>query len=279
MFYGCDSLRHIDIPQSVQTIEHHAFSGAGLKEIHLPDHLTSIGNYAFHSCGGLKSITIPGEVRFIGDGTFGDCEYLEEVVLPESLETLSRSAFSTCRHLQRVNIPSSLKTISSNTFHNCIRLTQIELPASITEIQYDAFSNCRALTSIRLPKALATLGRSAFNGCEGLQSVTCLNETPPTDADESTFSQVDKEKCILYVPHESALLYRSHAAFKDFQHIVEADVAGIGENKIKDDSQIVSETYTDLLGRPVKSDVKGMVLKITRYANGEQKMTKLYREH
>jgi hypothetical protein len=245
-----------------------------LEEITLPAHLTSIGSYAFPRCCGLTSITIPGEVRFIGDGAFGSCEYLEEVVLPESLQTLSRSAFSGCRHLQRVNIPSSLTTIASNTFHNCIGLQQIELPASITEIQYDAFSNCHALTSIRLPKALTNLGRNAFYGCEALQSLTCLNATPPADADESTFNFVDKEQCILYVPYGSAPVYRSHAAFKDFLHVVEADVTGIDGSSMTDDSQIVGETYTDLLGRPARAGrqgSRGVVVRTVRYANGRKK--------
>lgn len=60
-------------------------------------------------------------------------------------------------------------------------------------------------------------------------------------------------------------------AFKGFQHIVETDVAGISED-VTGNCPIVSETYTDLLGRPIKSIGKGLVVKTIRYANGLKKV-------
>lgn len=102
--------------------------------------------------------------------------------------------------------------------------------------------------------------------------MTCLNEAPPTNADESTFRRVDKEKCILYVPYGTAAFYQNHVAFRDFKYVVETDVAGISEKTITDKSQVISETYTDLLGRPVKAVGQGLVVKTIRYANGSKRV-------
>ena len=66
MFYQCDKLTKITIPNSVTSIGGYAFEGCtGLTSITIPNSVTSIGNYAFYGCRGLTSITIPNSITLI----------------------------------------------------------------------------------------------------------------------------------------------------------------------------------------------------------------------
>ena len=69
-FEVCDQLREVVIPESITTIRDFAFAGCyNLASITLPKTLTYIGDTAFASCG-FKSVYIPKNVTFIGNGAF-----------------------------------------------------------------------------------------------------------------------------------------------------------------------------------------------------------------
>ena len=58
-FYDCNSLKSIDIPDSVTTISNSAFTYCnGLTSIDIPDSVTSIGDSAFGGCVGITSVTV-----------------------------------------------------------------------------------------------------------------------------------------------------------------------------------------------------------------------------
>lgn len=50
-----------------------------IKHIDIPDHITSIGDYAFANCDSLMDITIPGSVTSIGYWTFNGCTSLNYI--------------------------------------------------------------------------------------------------------------------------------------------------------------------------------------------------------
>ena len=74
LFYGCDKLESIE----------------------LPDTVTSIGNNAFGSCTKLERVFIPSSVVSIGYDAFNGCIKLGNIVLPDSItrDVYKRQFFS-----------------------------------------------------------------------------------------------------------------------------------------------------------------------------------------
>ena len=76
---------------SVQVIESWAFAMCdSLKDVTIPDTVTSIGEYAFWSCKALKQISIGNGVTEIGRFAFGGCLSVTDLVLSSSLKNISR---------------------------------------------------------------------------------------------------------------------------------------------------------------------------------------------
>ena len=58
-----------------------------------PQHVTSIGSYAFYFCTSLTSITIPGSVTSIGTGAFSECYSLSSIYFLGNAPYITGSIF------------------------------------------------------------------------------------------------------------------------------------------------------------------------------------------
>ncbi|MBR6198103.1 MAG: leucine-rich repeat domain-containing protein, partial [Bacteroidaceae bacterium] len=130
---GNDSLSSYTILQGTKVICDKAFSSyycSPLKEITIPDSVTSIGNGAFDECESLKVITIPDSVTSIGDKAFFNCESLEEIIIPDSVTSIGEWAFCGCESLREITIPNSVTSIENGAFRECDSLEEITIPDS-----------------------------------------------------------------------------------------------------------------------------------------------------
>ena len=93
----------------LQSIAENAFEGLDtLLEIDFGNNsqLKTIVDNLFVDCVNLKNITIPEGVTSIGSSAFRDCSNLTEITLPSTLQTIGDWAFSNCSSLTSVTIES-----------------------------------------------------------------------------------------------------------------------------------------------------------------------------
>lgn len=173
-FKNCAGLREITIPNTITTIGEYAFENCtGLKTVTIPDSVTSLSSCAFYGCTGLTSVTLSKNLTTIGESAFAGCSGLKKVVMPNSVTTIGESAFKGCSGLSELTLSENLSKIPETAFSECSGLTSVKLPESVTTIigEYvyrGAFYNCSNLEKILITDSVASIGKNAFNGCDKL---------------------------------------------------------------------------------------------------------------
>ena len=148
------------------------FNNDNLIECVIPDSVTSMGQYAFQSCGGLTNVTIGNSITSIGNGAFNGCRGLTSITIPDSVTSIGDYAFLNCRSLTSCTIGSGVTSIGSWAFGGCRGLTSIVIPSGVTSIGNSAFWGCSSFTSIDIPDSVTSIGTSVFRECSGLTSCT-----------------------------------------------------------------------------------------------------------
>ena len=207
VFFNCDALTNIVIPDSVTFIGDSAFVGCeSLKSINVPDSVMSIGMNPFAGCGKLTQInvsgthpflenrngvifdklekklicypaglaagsyTVPAGTKTIGGAAFGGASFLR-VTIPDGVTSIGDWAFSGCSFLIDITWPANKISIGDYAFANCSAFTSVTLPECITSIGNYAFWLCRSLTDITLPGSVTSVGINPFKECSKLTQI------------------------------------------------------------------------------------------------------------
>ncbi len=317
-FYDCRGLTSITIPSSVTSIEKYAFElclslesviisdiaawcnisfvnglsnplyyahhlflkGVEVKDLVIPNNVTTIGSSAFFNCSSLTSVTIPNSVKTIGTSAFHGCsdlksvnisdivawcnisfsdnplnnahhlflneEEVKDLILPNSVTSIGISAFSGCSGLTSVTIPNSVTSIGSSAFSGCSGLTSVTIPNSVTSIGDNAFSNCSGITSIIIGKGIESIGSSAFADCESLEDLYCQAEKVPS-AETNAFDNSYISYATLHVPENSINQYRRREPWSGFETIT-----GILDDEFNDGDRCEKPIITILANGKVK---------------------------
>lgn len=146
-FKLCENLEKIVLPKTLKSIPFQSFFSLSLKQIKIPEKVTSIAGEAFAFCDNLESIVLPPRLKKISHHLFAECKSLKSVVLSESVEEIEMGAFYNCESLKSIKLPKNLEKIGYRAFYGCKNLSEIGIPASVKEIGADAF-NCDNLILI-----------------------------------------------------------------------------------------------------------------------------------
>lgn len=109
VFSFCDILKDIKIPNSVTSIGNYAFYGCKVAIVMIEGRITSIGNHAFEKCSNLIYITIPDGIISIGKYAFCDCVNLTSIAIPDSVTEIGKNAFKGCSVLTEINYGGTKK--------------------------------------------------------------------------------------------------------------------------------------------------------------------------
>ena len=165
-------LEKIILPKKLEAISNHAFSGTGLKEIELPEGLTTLDYNAFSYCTSLSSVKIHGKVERSSPYSFYKCSNLQKVELAEGIKFIDNQAFYYCDRLQSINFPPTLTSIGYESFRET-DLREINIPGSVENIGNYAFYRNNNLKKLTFGEGLANIGANAFSACESIDSIVC----------------------------------------------------------------------------------------------------------
>jgi len=258
LYIDGQEVKDLVIPNSVTSIGESAlYNCSGLTSITIPNSVTSIGKSALYNCSGLTSITIPNSVTSIGEWAFSRCSGLTSITIPESVTSIGEGTFRGCSGLTSITIPNSVTSIGERAFYGCSSLTSVAIPNSVTSIGEWAFYDCTSLTSITIPNSVTSIGKSAFLGCSSLTSVNALAETP-SSIQSTTFPSIITK---IRVPEAAVSAYKAATNWSEFSAKIIAlggednsiTVEEIEENKAAGGSANQTYIVTDAAADDVKA--------------------------
>lgn len=223
MFYGCDNLKNIVLPNSVISIGEHAFYGcSALTTIEIPNSVISIGSAAFGYCEALITVKIPDSVTSIGSAAFASCYALTAIKIPDSVTSLGSYAFNSCITLTNVEIGCGVTSIGEYAFYCCYDLTSIKILDNVTSIGSAAFAGCHALATVEIGNGVTSIGPSAFSYCN-IKQCYCYATTPPSISSKYYDVFGVEEGATLYVPARKGPVYEFSEWREYFDNIIEMD--------------------------------------------------------
>lgn len=204
-FCGCSALYDLTLGNSVETIQEYAFCEAPLKELILPDSVTTIYQWAFEGSNGMEKLHIGKGLKnfFREDPESGDYCSADAICLIEVLwgyndyvshnnlqfisvdknntifndangsnviiETSTNTLILGCN---KSTIPSTIVNIGQSAFYGCGELIDVTLPSGVTKIRAYTFAGCVNLETINLPVGIQIIDSNAFFNCHNLTDIS-----------------------------------------------------------------------------------------------------------
>ena len=263
-FYGCTGLTSVSIGNSVTSIDRYAFYGCtGLTSVEIPNSVTSIKDNAFSYCTGLTSVSIGNGEKSIKDNAFSDCTGLASIIL--HCKSVG-NWFPQNESVKEIILGDEVESIGDYAFYYFRGLASVTIPNSVTSIGRFAFYGCKGLTSVSIGSGVTSIGAYAFDICPAILTLVSMNTNPPYVGTD-TFSNIDKQKCTLYVPKGCIAIYQQADWWKGFLNI--RDDAPTGIQSVNNDKDTKISHIYNLNGKTQPVLQRG--INIVRTTNGKTK--------
>ena len=248
-----------------------------LKEVTLPDTITSSGMQTFWGCKNLEKVTLPSTLKGLYEASFAECTALKSVTIPDGCEIIGNLVFSGCTSLSEVNIPASVKRFEEPAFEKTPWLEvkraenplvvvngilidaqtakgEVTVPEGVTEINPWSVMNNNTITKLTLPKSLEKLD-SLYELSE-LTEVVFLNPNCEIPEEAATVCNGHEEDMTPYFngtirgyTGSTAETFAKKNGYK-FESLepaaLKGDVDGNGAIEL-DDAQLALAAYTNQL--------------------------------
>ena len=206
------------------------------EECDILESVTSIDDYAFHSCARLSTVTIPESVTSIGNHAFTSCSSLTEIIVEIGnkhycsengvLYNSDKTILKRCPEAkEECDILESVTSIDGFAFHSCSRLSTVTIPERVTSIYDSAFGSC-GMTSITIPKGVTYIGPSCFYNCSFLTEITYLADEP-IKVYHKIFSDETYANATLYMSEAGAAAGKGIDPWKNFKNVKVSDSSSL----------------------------------------------------
>jgi len=129
-FKGAQGIRELHTPDTLKTIEGHAFEGSSIKVVKMNRSklLTEIGEYAFAECDALIQADMPASLETLGDYAFYHCDKLRIAQFRGDTKTIGTFTFDACPSVKiylkdtAVNVKNYVDTYGMNfVYQNAVQ--------------------------------------------------------------------------------------------------------------------------------------------------------------
>ncbi len=194
-FGGCTNLASVTFGNSLEQIYCSFNDCTSLKEIVIPDSVTSIDSASFARCRSLKSVILGDSVRYIGKGAFESCPNLTTFILGNSVSSINVDAFKYTNYIEFNEYDNGYylgseenpymwlwktkEDITSCEIHEDTKylrgglstVSEIVIPDGVVSIENYVFSHNTSITTVVIPDSVTYIGQYAFADCENLTTV------------------------------------------------------------------------------------------------------------
>ncbi|MBO5359707.1 MAG: leucine-rich repeat protein [Clostridia bacterium] len=171
-FYGLSSLVNATISDTVTSIGNRAFSNSALTNFEFSDagNLKTIGNSAFNSTK-IKDMVIPDGVTTLGSYVFGYGP-IKSVIIPASVTSVGNYVFEETSSLNEVIFLGNKEpeTIGDTVFLACSSLSYVSVPA---DYEGDTFSNMKVVKAA--PSVAAVNGKGFATLADAINAAQSIN--------------------------------------------------------------------------------------------------------
>jgi hypothetical protein len=195
-FMNCEQLKEINLPETITTIDNLAmFHCKNLTYIELPSKLQKIGKNAFMDCEKLEAIQWreprTNDSILIDDYAFAGCTSLKDLGELENISKLGKYAFAHTKLTYELRF-ASVEEIGEGCFLGCTNLEYIPI-GRIQSIEAYTFAET-ALEQVTIPKTCRHIEAYAFKDCKKLKEVVFLGDKDKVRIDKRAFDGCDNLK-------------------------------------------------------------------------------------
>lgn len=207
VYFNGKLVKDIVVPENVTTIGNSQFCGFyWVESITLHDGITSIGDHAFQGTN-IKTMYIPDGITQIPYGCFNNCTSLRYLSLPASINKtgsiVAGYVFSNCSldmlefrgtFEQWINVEHRDSYSNPVTFAEAFTTidgipSEYVIPSYMTNIPYMSFSGLKGLNKVILHDEVTNIQGNAFYKCSNLTDVVLGNNV--TKIDRSAFNETN----------------------------------------------------------------------------------------
>ena len=186
-----DRITEIHISKDITSISRYAFYKAyNVEKVVFEEgsQLKSIGNQAFVKLDSLKEITLPDSVTSTGTYVFAACENLEKVTLPAGMAKVNGRLFNLCTNLKEVYVPETVSSIVNTAFYGCDNVVLSVAAGSYAE-QWAIANNVKY---VNYGSELTTLEVVETPAAVPVEEAPVVEETVNSCGDELTWTLDEK---------------------------------------------------------------------------------------